>query len=343
MSDSQLDLYGRTAAELAVVDVGPVPPPAALDTETLRGWLDGLPAALRSGRSATTWRAYATDLAHFAAWCGAEGRTALPAEADTVVGYLLAHSEELSLATLQRRLAAVSVAHRLLGHPSPTATERVRLTWAGIRRTLGPVARRRRVEAIDTPVLSTLVAPLGDSVLDHRDRALLVMGFAGALRRSELSGLDAEDVDVQPDGLHVHVPGLPSEETGHGRTVVLPHGSRRATCPVRSWQAWVQVSGVRSGPAFLAVTKGGRSLRQQRLTGQAIARMIKRRVLDVGLDPDAFSGHSLRAGFATAAAGAGLPDRSIRRQTGHRSSLALEACIRGPAPVLDNPAAYVGL
>ena len=343
MAEEQLDLYGRTGAELAVVDLDPVPAPEDLDPATLQEWMRTLPPGHRAGRSETTWRAYGSDLAHFATWCADAGLSPLPAEPATVTGYLLACCEELSLATLQRRLAALSIAHRVLGVPSPTETQSVRLTWAGMRRTLGPVSPQRRVDAIVTSVLTTLVAPLGEAVIDHRDRAILVMGFAGALRRSELSALDVEDVTVTEDGLQVAVHATPAAGEDGGRTVVLPYGSRRSTCPVRSWQTWLQASGLRSGPAFPSMTKGGAGLKDRRMPGQSIARMIKRRAEDVGLDPRSFSGHSLRAGFATAAVRAGLPDRSVMVQTGHRSTLALTACVRGAAPVVDNPAAHVGL
>ncbi|PPK94724.1 site-specific recombinase XerD [Kineococcus xinjiangensis] len=343
MAEPQLDLYGRTGAELALVDLAPAPPPPSLEPPALQEWMRTLPAGHRTGRSETTWRAYGSDLAHFAAWCADTGATPLPAEPATVTSYLLGCCEELSLATLQRRLAALSVAHRVLGVPSPTETQTVRLTWAGMRRTLGPVSPVRRVDPIVTSVLAEIVAPLGDSLLDRRDRALLVMGFAGALRRSELSGLDVADVEVAEEGLRVAVHATPAAAEDGGRTVVLPHGTRRATCPVRSWQAWAEAAGLGSGPAFLSVTKGGASLKQRRLSGQSIARMIKRRAEDAGLDPRMFSGHSLRAGFATAAVQAGLPDRSVMRQTGHRSTLALSACVRGSGPEVDNPAAHVGL
>ncbi|GAB7189605.1 site-specific integrase [Kineococcus sp. NUM-3379] len=351
MAEDALDLYGRTPAELAVVDLEPATPPQTLEPDVLQRWMRELPPAHRAGRSATTWRAYGSDLAHFATWCEAEGLTPLPAEPSTVTGYLLACCEELSLATLQRRLAALSVAHRVLGVPSPTETQSVRLTWAGMRRTLGPVSPVRRVDPIVTSVLADIVAPLQDSTIDHRDRAILVVGFAGALRRSELSALDAGDVQVGEEGLRLRVRGPvaqageddPADGRDGGREVLLPHGSRRSTCPVRSWQAWVAAAGIESGPAFRSMTKGGAGLKARRISGQSIARMIKRRAEEAGLDPRVFSGHSLRAGFATAAVRAGLPDRSVMRQTGHRSTLALSACVRDAGPGVENPAAHVGL
>ncbi|GAA4960585.1 tyrosine-type recombinase/integrase [Kineococcus glutinatus] len=330
----------REVQDLAVVG------PATLDPSSLESWLAGLHPLHRAGRSAATWRAYASDLAHFATWCSRQGVTPLPAEPGTVLGYLHAHGEALSLSTLQRRLAAISVAHRLIDAPSPTTSETVRLAWSGLRRTHGPRRTVRKVDAVLTTTLAQLVAPLGESAMDIRDRALLVMGFAGAFRRSELAGLNLADITVTDDGLRISVRSSKTDQEGQGRIIGLPYGSHRATCPVRSWLTWAAIldqHGISEGPAFRSFTKAGRSLKPRGMTGEAIAEVVKRRAAAVGIDPTSVAGHSLRAGFITSAARAGVPDRTIMRQSGHRSPASLSAYVREGTLFQDNAAAHVGL
>ncbi|WP_432537756.1 tyrosine-type recombinase/integrase [Kineococcus arenarius] len=324
-----------------------VEPPTATDPDSLEAWLAALPASHRSGRAPATWRAYAKDLAHFAGWCLAEHRQPLPTDGPTVADYLEAHGELLSLATLRRRLAAISVAHSLVGITRPTAADEVHAAWKRLRRRYGPSQQVRRVEAVLTRTLGDLVAPLSeDSVMDARDRALLVMGFAGALRRSELAALDLEDVQRTPEGLRITVRGRgDGQGTGDGgqRVVDLPWGAHRQTCPVRSWERWVELAGLRSGAAFLSMTKGGKSLKPRRMTGEAVAEVVKRRAAAVGIDPTTVAGHSLRAGFVTSAVRYGVPDRSIMRQSGHRSPASLTAYAQGAVVPQENPASRVGL
>lgn len=336
----ELDLTGSTAAEVLAADLPPLSPPAGFDVDTLTAWFAATDPVRRALRTDRTWRAYAGDLAHFGLWCAGSGRDPLPATPDTVNTYLTAHAEDLSVATLSRRLAAISVAHGLVGVPSPTDSEAVALVWRGLRRLHGPGRPSHRVDALEAPTLMTLLAPLRDTVMDHRDRALLVLGFAGALRRSELSALEVGDVEVHLEALVVTIEAAGAREA---RTVTLPWGSRRDTCPVRSWRAWVEAAGLQDGPAFRRMTKGGRSLRHERLGDRGVAEVVKRRAADAGLDPRSFSGHSLRAGFVTAASRAGVPGVAIARQTGHRSAAALAACVREDRPFLQNPAESVGL
>jgi site-specific recombinase XerD len=326
--------------EVAAAALPPLPVPGAFDAGTLGMWFTLLDPVRRALRVPSTWNAYAVDLAHFAEWCLRTEQQPLPAEPETVAGYLIDHIETLSVATLRRRLAAIAVAHGIIGVPSPTDGEHVSLVWRGLRRVHEPQRRPRRVDAVEIRELAVLVAPLQDTVMDHRDRALLVMGFAGALRRSELSALDVDDVVVEPERLLVTVREAGSRAE---RIVELPRGRRLGTCPVRSWRAWVTTAKLTDGAAFRRMTKGGRSLRPERLGDRGVAEVVKRRTLEVGLDPSLFSGHSLRAGFVTAAARAGVPGVSIARQTGHRSAAALAACIREDRPFPRNPAAHVGL
>lgn len=333
----------ETPEELAAL-LPPLDPPPVFDVDTLHVWFASLDPVRRGLRAPATWHAYAVDLAHYALWCEVEERPPLPADDETVAGYLQAHIESLSIATLRRRMAAIAVAHGLVGAPSPTDGAHVGLVWKGLRRAYEPTRSPRRVDALETRGLAQLVAPLEDTVMDHRDRALLVMGFAGALRRSELSALEVDDIAWTPERILVTI--RPNGSRAE-RIVELPRGRRVETCPVRSWRKWADVARLErdepGGPAFRRMTKGGKSLRPERLGDRGVAEVVKRRTLDAGLDPTLFSGHSLRAGFVTSASRAGVPGVSIARQTGHRSAAALAACVREDRPFPTNPAAHVGL
>ena len=166
--------------------------------------------------------------------------------------------------------------------------------WAGIRRRSGVAPRK--VRAARTKMITALVAPLGNRLIDVRDRALILIGFAGALRRSELVALDVDDVDEDADGLVIAIRRSKTDQEAEGEIRGLPYGSHPATCPVRAWRAWIDASGIETGPAFRGVDRHGR-MRPTRLSDRAVADMIKRRATAVGLD-GLFAGHSLRSGFA---------------------------------------------
>ncbi len=174
--------------------------------------------------------------------------------------------------------------------------------------------------------LLAIVASFGQSAKDLRDATILLVGFAGAFRRSELSAIDRKDVDIRADTIAVMVPRSKTDQDGRGRMVAIPRG-RDPICPVTALERWFAVSGITAGPVFRPVTKAGRVL-QERISAEAIALIVKQRVSAIGRDPSRYSGHSLRAGFVTAAATTGVPPWRIKAQTGHASSAALERYIR---------------
>jgi site-specific recombinase XerC len=235
----------------------------------------------------------------FRAWCAAQRPPlqVLPAAPLTVALYLAVLAEVRKPATIRRRMDSISVVHQLAGFASPTTDAAVQAVWKGVRRTHGTAPAKKK--AARTKVIAALVAPLGTSLGDVRDRALLLMGFAGALRRSELVALDVADVTEDDDGLLVTLHRSKADQDGRGETRGLPYGSRPATCPVRAWRAWLAASGLTDGAAFRAVSRHG-LLSTTRLSDRAVANMIKRRAAQAGLTGD-FAGHSLRAGFATEA------------------------------------------
>jgi site-specific recombinase XerD len=299
----------------------------------------------RASRAASTWRAYDADLRHFAAWCAGRHPTpaVLPAAPATVAAYLAALADSgYKPSTIRRRMAAISVAHRLGRHANPVSSPEAEAVWAGIRRVHGTAPKRK--DALETRLLAQVLAELDDTRLaDVRDRALLLVGFAGCLRRSELVALDVADVAETPDGLALAVRRSKTDQEQAGEVVGLAYGSYRPTCPVRSWVAWREAASLADGPAFRAVDRHGR-LGAGRLDAGSVARIVRRRAEAAGLAAADFAGHSLRSGFATAAARAGVPDRSIMRQGRWRSPASLDGYVRaGRLFDRDNPSGQVGL
>jgi site-specific recombinase XerD len=143
------------------------------------------------------------------------------------------------------------------------------------------------------------VRPLGDSLIDIRDRAVLLIGYAGAFRRSELVGLDVEDIVEVEDGLRITLARSKADQEGEGIVIGIPYGSNPVTCSVRAWRAWLLASGITGGAAFRSITGHGTALKPGRLSDRAVAEVVQRRACDAELVAGLFGGHSLRAGFAT--------------------------------------------
>ena len=165
--------------------------------------------------------------------------------------------------------------------------------------------------------LSAVVSVLGRSTRDIRDRALLLIGFAGAFRRSELSAVNCNWIERTEQGIVLTLPRSKTDQEGRGRSVAIPRVGG-PICPVAALDAWLQASGIVDGPLFRPVSKAGKVL-ESRLSASAVAIIVKQRAAQIGLDPERYSGHSLRAGFATSAAAAGLSVWQIKGQTGHVS------------------------
>jgi integrase len=295
---------------------------------------------LAASRAENTARVYRTGWAQFAAWCDEHRVVALPAGAGTVANNVVDLAKTAKPSTIDLRLAAISAAHRAAGHGSPTKEEAVRLVRRGVRRTLGTA--QRQVRPLTVPELRTMLDVLGSDTAGCRDRALLLLGFAGALRRSELVGLDVADVTETTEGLRVSLRRSKTDQEGTGRTVGIPYGSNPVTCPVRAWRAWLGASGIIEGPAFCPVDRHGH-IGTTRLSAQAVALVLKRRAARVGLDPREVAGHSLRAGLATSAAAAGVPERVIAEQTGHKGTAMLRRYIREGSLFRENAAGAIGL
>jgi integrase len=285
-------------------------------------------------KAGATRRAYRASWDAFAGWCAARG---LPSTDSGTVAVYLAHLADSGrrLATIQKVLAGLVEAYRAAGLPSPREDARVREVLKGIRRSLGVAPRQ--VDPISPSDLRTMVRSRPETLQGLRDRALLLVGFAGAFRRSELVGLDVGDVAFGDDGLTVALRRSKTDQEGEGRKVGVPFGSCPESCPVRTLRAWLETAQITDGPVFRSV-KGPRA-EDTRLSDKAVARLVKRAAEATGLDGSRLSGHSLRAGLATAAAKAGRSERSIMAQTGHRSTQMVRRYIRDGRLFAENAAA----
>jgi len=210
---------------------------------------------------------------------------------------------------------------------------------AGMRRTHGVAAKGK--EALLSDDLRAMLRELGDSPRDRRDRALLLTGFAGAFRRSELVAIQIDDLHYVPEGMVVQLRRSKSDQEGQGREVAIPFGSRPETCPVAAVHAWIACAKLESGPVFRGITRHGRV--SSALTPTAVALIVKERAQAAGLDPAAYAGHSLRAGFATSAALGGAPEWAIMKQTGHRSRAMLDRYVRLASRFRSNAVSFTGL
>jgi len=175
-----------------------------------------------------------------------------------------------------------------------------------------------------------------------RDRALILLGFAGAFRRSELVGLTVDDCAFGKDGLTVTLRRSKTDQAEAGRKIGIPYGSNPETCPVRNLQSWIEQGGVSGGPLFRSINRHGQ-VQPVGLSGIDVARVVKKLAERAGLDSAKYAGHSLRAGHATSAAIAGASERSIMNQTGHRSVQMVRRYIRDGSLFRENSAGKLGL
>jgi len=187
-----------------------------------------------------------------------------------------------------------------------------------------------------------MIATLPNNMIGTRDKALLLLGFAGAFRRSEIASLMVEDLTFSRDGITVLLRRSKTDQEGEGRKIGIPYGSNIDTCPVRAIEDWLQASSITTGPLFRSVNKGGK-VQASPLCDKAIALIVKRTAEAAGLNPADYGGHSLRAGLATSAAMAGVEERVIMKQTGHRSVNMVRKYIRDGSLFRENAAAKIGL
>lgn len=313
-----------------------------------------------------TARAYDADWRHFLVWCDARQANPLPADPRTVAAYLIALVQGVrapggqwierprKVTTLARRLATIRHCHRSASLPFDARDATLQATWRGIQR-IHARPPHGKVPTV-TELVRALLAALPVTTAGVRDRALLLVGFAGALRRSELVAIEVSACAWHREGVVITVPQSTTQPDGPATDIGLPYGEHPETCPVRALAHWLAVAKIDSGPVFRPVSRQG-SISPRRLSDRGVALIIKRAVaaartiahgqgnlvLAESLDPARYAGHSLRAGFIISAAAAGVPEHDIMRHTRHKSADTLRRYIEQAALFRRNAAAHVGL
>lgn len=265
---------------------------------------------LANAQALNTRKAYLSDLEQFKAWGGA-----FPASAAQVASYLAENARTLAVSTLKRRLAAIASAHREKGQIDPTKSALVKQVMKGIERHHG--VRQKQANPLFPEILEQIVSALGAQEIDLRDKALLLVGFHGALRGAELLKLKIEDCVFDQDGALLHLTCSKTDQAAKGRWIAIPRFGT-AVCPTTALKAWIARSGNKAGPLFRPI-KGVIGGENEALSVRSLSRMIQRRIKLVGISPQGFSSHSLRAGFVTSQINAGVDQSAIARQTGHTS------------------------
>jgi integrase len=332
------------------------PSPAGAAPEDVRHWFDletivELPAPLasfddaadaaaqyrRASRSENTRRAYRAAVARFCEWCAVHGRTALPASPETVAAFLAAEARaELAVNTLRLRHAAIRYLHLLAGCPPPTAAAVVSTTFGGIKR-----AHRRPLDKKTALVLDRLraaILAIPETLPGLRDRALLIVGFAAALRPSEIARLALEHATRHPDGIELFLPWRKNDQDARGTKLWLPQG-RTDLCPVAALEAWLAAAAIAEGPLFRRIwrlppraRKGAKRkpvadryrLGTSPIDTDSIALIVKNWTGLAGFDPAAFAGHSLRRGAISSGVAQGVHIARLKQFSGHASLKSLE-------------------
>ena len=294
---------------------------------------------LTNSKATNTKRAYTSDWRLFTDWCATHGLQELPATPETIAYYLTFLGSSHKASTIKRKMAAISQRHKSANLESPTGHPLVQGVWQGIQRTIG--TRESGKEALWLADLRQVVGILPNDLMGIRNRALLVIGWAGALRRSELVGIDVEHMRFTADGLMLTIEHSKTDQQGAGQVIALPYGSNRSTCPVRSVQEWLSASGITSGPLFRRIDRHGNLY--ERLTAQSVRLIVKKNCQEAGLPSASYGAHSLRSGFCSTAAKAGKSEHQIMRQTRHKQSSSLQRYIKHGTIFEDNAASGIGL
>ena len=279
-----------------------------LELETLKN--------LRSSKSVNTLRAYKADFRDFDLFCKKNDLKSMPTDPKIITIYLTHLSKKSKFSTLKRRLASISVIHKLNGHYLDTKHPIIRENLLGIKRAKGTHQKSKKPILINN--LKQIINAIDQDVNSKnnvKNKALLLLGFAGGFRRSELVSLEYDDLEFVQEGMKVFVKRSKTDQSGEGMTKGIPYFKNPNYCPVKSVKKWITESSIKSGKIF-------------NMSDKNVALIIKKYAGIAGLDPNNYSGHSLRSGFATVAAESGADERSIMSMTGHKSSQMVRRYIR---------------
>ena len=277
---------------------------------------------LKNSKANNTVRAYKSDFNDFGLFCAQNGFKSLPSEPKIVSLYLTQLSaKNVRISTIKRRLVSIGLIHKLKGHYLDTKHPLIVENLMGIRRRKGSIQNGKKPLLINNlkKIINVIDQQKKEKIKIFRDRTIILIGFSGGFRRNEIVSLDFDDLDFVEEGLKINIKRSKTDQFGAGSTKGLPYFENSQYCPVVSIQKWIEISKINSGAIFRRFTKGS-NLSEKRLTDQTVALLIKEYLGLAGIDNKNYSGHSLRSGFATSAAEAGVEERTIMAMTGHKST-----------------------
>ncbi len=276
---------------------------------------------LKNSKSNNTLRAYKSDFRDFAAFCFKHGLNSLPSDPKVVSLYLTHLSKNSKISTLRRRLVSISMVHKLKGHYLDTKHPIIVENLMGIRRVKGSIQKGKKPLLINhlKLIINVIDKQKIQEIKKYRDKSILLVGFGGGFRRKELISIDHEDLEFVPEGLKITIKRSKTDQFGEGMIKGLPYFTNETYCPVTNIKKWLEISQIKSGPIFRKFSKGS-SLTNKRLTDQSVVLIMKKYLNLSGIENKNFAGHSLRSGFATAAAESGADERSIMAMTGHKTT-----------------------
>ena len=272
-----------------------------LELETLKN--------LKNSKSENTLRAYKADFRDFSAFCNKNGLNSMPTEPKILSIYLTHLAASSKFSTLKRRIASISVIHKIKGHYLDTKHPIIMENLHGIKRVRGTNQKAKKPILInDLKMIINKIDEVKQSeTKKFRDKAIILIGFAGGFRRSELVNIDYEDLDFVNEGVKIFIKRSKTDQSGEGMIKAIPYFENQSYCPVKKLKDWINSNQINSGKIF-------------QLSDKSIALIIKKYVLLSGLDPNKYGGHSLRSGFATSAAEFGAEERNIMAMTGHKTT-----------------------
>tara|TARA_B100000963_G_scaffold351552_1_gene363280 strand:- start:829 stop:1785 length:957 start_codon:yes stop_codon:yes gene_type:complete len=277
---------------------------------------------LKNSKAKNTVRAYKSDFEDFALFCIKNRFQSMPSDPKILSLYLtFLSSKDIKISTIKRRLVSIGVIHKMKGHYLDTKHPAIVQNFMGIKRRKGINQKGKKPILINDlkKIVDVINQQNEPEIKKLRNKALLLIGFAGGFRRNELISLNLEDLEFVFEGLKIKINRSKTDQFGEGFTKGIPHFDNYLYCPVKNLQHWLNLSKIKKGPIFIRFTKGSR-ITNTRLTDQSVALIIKEYLIKAGIDSKNYSGHSLRSGFATSAAEAGAEERSIMAMTGHKST-----------------------
>ncbi len=284
---------------------------------------------LKSSKANNTLRAYKSDFRDFGAFCAKHGFNSMPTEPKVVSLYLTHLSASSKISTLRRRLVSIGVVHKIKGHYLDTKHPVIIENLMGIKRKKGSIQTGKKPILINhlKQIINIIDEQKIEKIKKLRNRTLILIGFGGGFRRTELISINHEDLDFVEEGVKITLRRSKTDQFGEGLIKGLPYFSNDKYCPVSSLKRWINLSKINTGPIFRRFAKGS-ILTSHRLTDQSVVLIIKDCLKLAGIESQNFSGHSLRSGFATVAAESGADERSIMAMTGHKSTQMVRRYIR---------------